>query len=275
MNCPCREQINNSAGNSRGNPSNEVYESKIMKPKIILCLALVAFNFSSHARILQPLSNVELMAASDLVVVGRPIETKDLNETNSLGFSSTKLFQSRFRGVETTFKVSEILKGTPASDQIVLHHYRFETEWGSPPNGPTLMEFRPGNTNEYLLYLKDDGANRYAPTSGQIDPALEIKQRPTNSVADTNLTKQISDILAECQKIKSGMTRAELLRVFTTEGGLSTATHRTFVYRGCPYIKVDVDFTASDPNQKMVVEERPTDTISKMSKPYLDWSISD
>jgi hypothetical protein len=90
----------------------------------------------------------------------------------------------------------------------------------------------------------------------------------------SDLTKQISTILTECRKIRPGMTRAELLKVFTTEGGLSTARWRTFVYRGCPYIKVDVDFTPSDPKQKMV-EERPTDTISKISKPYLDWSISD
>jgi hypothetical protein len=87
---------------------------------------------------------------------------------------------------------------------------------------------------------------------------------------DKDLTKQISAILTECQKIKSGMTRAELLTVFTTEGGLSTANHRTFVYRRCPYIKVDVDFTLSNPKQ-----ERPSDIISKISKPYLDWSIID
>ncbi len=245
-----------------------------MKLKIILCLALAAFNLSPYARVVQPLSNAELMTASDLVVVGRPIKVEDLDETNSLGFSSTKLFQSRFRGVETTFKVSKILKGTPASDQIVLHHYRFETGWGSPPNGPTLIEFRPGDTNEYLLYLKNDGTKRYAPTSGQIDPGLQLKRWTTNSVADTNLTKQISEILTECQKIKPGMTRAELLKVFTTEGGLSTATQRTFVYRGYPYIKVDVDFTLSDPKQK-AIEERPTDTISKISKPYLEWSTID
>jgi hypothetical protein len=84
----------------------------------------------------------------------------------------------------------------------------------------------------------------------------------------------IPNILSECQKIKPGMTRVELLKVFTTEGGLSTAAHRTFVYRGCPYIKVDVDFTLSDPKQKMV-EERPTDAISKISKPYLERSVID
>ena len=97
--------------------------------------------------------------------------------------------------------------------------------------------------------------------------------RGANDV-DKDLTKQIPGILSECQKIKPGMTRAELLKTFTTEGGLSTAAHRTFVYRSCPYIKIDVDFTLSDPKQKMV-EERPTDAISKISKPYLEWSVID
>lgn len=245
-----------------------------MNSKLLLCLALVAFNLSAHARTVRLWSDAELLAASDLVVVGRPVETKDLNETNSLGFSSTKVFQSRFRGVETTFKVSEVLKGTPASDQIVLHHYRFETGWGSPPNGPTLVDFMPDDTNEFLLYLKSDGTNQYAPAAGQIDPGLSIKPPPANGDADTNLTKQISDILIECQKIKPGMTRAELLKVFTTEGGFSTPAHRTFIYRRCPYIKIDVEFAPSDPKQTMTAE-RPTDTISKISKPYLEWSISD
>jgi len=91
---------------------------------------------------------------------------------------------------------------------------------------------------------------------------------------DKNLTKQMSDILTEWKKITPGTTRTELLKVFTTEGGLATAKHRTFVHRHCPYIKVDVDFTLSDSKQS-AVDERPTDTVSKISKPYLEWSIAD
>lgn len=93
------------------------------------------------------------------------------------------------------------------------------------------------------------------------------------SEADKDLTKQISEILADCKKITPETTRAELLKVFTTEGGLSTAKHRTFVHRRCPYIKVDVDFTLSDPKQTVL--ERPADIVSKISKPYLEWSIID
>lgn len=91
---------------------------------------------------------------------------------------------------------------------------------------------------------------------------------------DKHLTQQIADILTDCQKLKPGMTRAELPKVFTTEGGLSTAKHRTFVHRRCPYIKVDVDFDLPDPKQ-CVVAERPADTTSRISRPYLGWGILD
>ncbi len=91
---------------------------------------------------------------------------------------------------------------------------------------------------------------------------------------DNALTRRITVALKECQTLKPGMTRSELLKVFTTEGGLSTALHRTFVYRGCPYIKVDVDFRLSDSGQNVLVE-KPTDIIVKISKPYLEWGIID
>ena len=91
---------------------------------------------------------------------------------------------------------------------------------------------------------------------------------------DKDLTKKVSDILTECKKIAPGTTRAELLKVFTTEGGISTATRRTFAHRLCPYIKVDVEFIPSEPKQN-ALEERPTDIISKISRPYLEWSIID
>jgi len=99
-------------------------------------------------------------------------------------------------------------------------------------------------------------------------------RKSTGNGVDEYLTKQISNILTECQKIKPGMTRAELSKVFTTEGGLSTAKHRTSVHRRCPYIRVDVDFKPSDPKQN-VLEERPADTIRNISNPYLAWGIID
>lgn len=54
----------------------------------------------------------------------------------------------------------------------------------------------------------------------------------------------VAEVLKRMQTIKPGMTRKTLLRVFTTEGGLSTGLQRTFVSRDCPYFKIDVEFQA-------------------------------
>src|SRR5882724_5816733 len=55
-------------------------------------------------------------------------------------------------------------------------------------------------------------------------------------------TEWIAKSLKEIESVKVGMTRVDLLRVFKEEGGISTRTWRRYVYRDCPYIKVDVEF---------------------------------
>ena len=65
------------------------------------------------------------------------------------------------------------------------------------------------------------------------------------------------------------MSRADLLKVFTEEGGLSTRTWRRYVYRECLYIKVDVEFEPAG-NTEDKLPERPTDKITKISKPFLE-----
>jgi hypothetical protein len=74
--------------------------------------------------------------------------------------------------------------------------------------------------------------------------------------------------------IKPGMTRADLLTVFTVEGGISTRARRTYVYRLCPYIKVEVDFTpVTNPDDRLT--EMSDDKILKLSRPYLQYSVTD
>jgi hypothetical protein len=75
------------------------------------------------------------------------------------------------------------------------------------------------------------------------------------------------NVLAWIATIKPGMTRSDLLRVFTTEGGLSTRTHRTYVLKPCPTIKVDVEFSISG--------NEAEDKITQISRPYLDYSQYD
>jgi len=93
-----------------------------MNIKLLLCLALGLCGGSrASARAVRLWSDDELMKASNLVVVGQPIAMQDLNETNSLGWSSTATFQPRFRGVETPFKVLEVKTTMFETDEPAQH----------------------------------------------------------------------------------------------------------------------------------------------------------
>jgi hypothetical protein len=90
----------------------------------------------------------------------------------------------------------------------------------------------------------------------------------------------VTNALEKMESIKPGMTREDLVRVFTTEGGLSTGLHRTFVSRDCPYFKVDVEFKAvGRPNRdnegRVTRDEDSRDIIVKLSRPYLQFSVVD
>jgi hypothetical protein len=107
-------------------------------------------------------------------------------------------------------------------------------------------------------------------------------QAPTTPHAATSQqhVAWVADAMKEMQTVKVGMTRKDLLRVFVTEGGLSTGLRRTYAYRNCPYFKVDVQFTpigrpARDKEGRVTLEESPSDQIAAISRPYLDWAVMD
>lgn len=80
--------------------------------------------------------------------------------------------------------------------------------------------------------------------------------------------------LSAIQTIKAGMTRRDLLKLFTVEGGQSNRTTRTYVFRECHYIKVDVAFErVGAPQDKL--KESMEDRILRISKPYLEQSVID
>ena len=84
----------------------------------------------------------------------------------------------------------------------------------------------------------------------------------------------VAESLKTIQTIRIGMTRRDLLKLFTLEGGISTRTTRTYVFRECPYIKVDVGFEpVGSPQDKLL--EYPEDRITRISKPYLEQSVTD
>lgn len=163
-----------------------------MKTRFVFYFWLMMFSLQVSARGVRLWSQAQLENESDLMVVATPIETKDLVETSSLGWDTGQTGVS-FRGVETTFQVFEVLKGICDTNRIVLHHYREDRIVASTvlipavtngpffmipsplDNGPGFIGFVLNKTNRLLLYLVKDGSNRYAPVTGQIDPARSFK----------------------------------------------------------------------------------------------------
>ncbi|MFL6229621.1 MAG: hypothetical protein ACJ741_12675 [Pyrinomonadaceae bacterium] len=87
--------------------------------------------------------------------------------------------------------------------------------------------------------------------------------------------KWLGSSLEEMRTIKAGMTRADLLKVFAQEGGLSTRTHERFVYRHSQLIHVDVEFEAGSSPGDAENKESAHDKIRTISRPYLDNVITD
>jgi hypothetical protein len=101
--------------------------------------------------------------------------------------------------------------------------------------------------------------------------SAEPAQRDASS---TEHQQWIAKVLKEIQTVQVGMTRQDLLKVFTTEGGISTRRQRTFVHKECPLIKMDVQFRpVGQEDQKLL--ELPEDAITAISRPYLQWPIAD
>jgi hypothetical protein len=103
-------------------------------------------------------------------------------------------------------------------------------------------------------------------------------QVPISAPRQTAFNRQLTDSVAEVLKIadslKPGMTRFDVLKQFAEEGGLSTRTQHTYVYRGCPYIKITVKFSP-DPGTESRSEELPQDKIVEVSEPFLAWGAND
>jgi hypothetical protein len=92
--------------------------------------------------------------------------------------------------------------------------------------------------------------------------------------ADKEHTEWIESVLRSVDAIQPGMTRKELSSMFIEQGGgLWSRSQRAYVFRPCPYIKIDVKF-ASFPKGGPF-DEQPDDKIVEVSRPYLQYFVSD
>jgi ankyrin repeat protein len=137
-----------------------------MKTTIVGCLIFGAATFTALAPLLSIRPYEELYNMSDVVVVAKPLATKDTDEKTTL---RTRI---QIVGVSTEFQIIAGLKGAASLKQLTVHHYRFASPDDAPMvNCPNLAWFDPKKSTRYLLFLQRESDGRYAPFD-QDDPAL-------------------------------------------------------------------------------------------------------
>ena len=126
----------------------------------------------------------EMFDKADLVVIATAVKTKDTTERKKLididviHTTRPDLLQDEVIGVETEFDTRVTLKGSKDVRKFLLHHYRLavEEEGG---NGPNFVRIPSQRHGDFLMFLIREKDGRYAPVTGQFDPAvlsvLELK----------------------------------------------------------------------------------------------------
>lgn len=84
----------------------------------------------------------------------------------------------------------------------------------------------------------------------------------------------VTRALDAVDKIKKDMFRSDVEKEFTLEGGLFSRNQTFYVYRKCPFIKIKVTFEL-DSSFKGFVTGSPKDRVQGISKPYLEYSVTD
>ncbi len=92
------------------------------------------------------------------------------------------------------------------------------------------------------------------------------------SACDQEHTAWIDEVMREIETIKPGMTRADVLKVFEEDGGLSTVRQRSYLYSRCKNIKVTFYFEPVEKpdSEGRIWHESAADKIVKMSRPFLE-----
>ena len=145
---------------------------KTIKPHFIF-FALLVTTTQLEARATRYWSYGELHAASDAVVIAKPLSNTDTKDIFDVAPSS-------YIGVNTELQVVEIYKGNIGPKKFTVLHFRDKPSvnlFGLPTvyDGMLVIKFRldgPG----YLLFLKKRTDGRYEPVTGQEDAILSVIQ---------------------------------------------------------------------------------------------------
>jgi hypothetical protein len=139
--------------------------------KLMFLMLFVALAAPLRGRLMKDWTFPEMFAKSDLVVIAMPIATFETRERTALKEIGPPPIE--VLGVNTEFEVRLVFKGQDAIKKFTLHHYKLADQQQTFVNGPHLVAFdsKPW-PNSFLLFLVRERDGRYAPVTGQTDPAL-------------------------------------------------------------------------------------------------------
>jgi hypothetical protein len=137
-----------------------------MKSVVASLLVLAATTFVANARLVGSRSFRKLDKRADIIVVAKPVSTKDIAEQIDLPHISPAV---HVVGLSSEFEVSIVLKGDNSLKKLVVHHYRLTNPKELMIDGPNLASFNPKESTRYLLFLQREPDGRYAPFD-QVDP---------------------------------------------------------------------------------------------------------
>jgi hypothetical protein len=121
-----------------------------------------------NGRITQAWTYQEMFDKADLVAIAEVVSTKDTEERNALQDIEPHV---AVIGVLTDFRSLLLLKGPRNLATFQLHHYRFQSDDEKfAASSPALVETSAHEV--FLLFLVKGPHGRYAPVTGQTDPAL-------------------------------------------------------------------------------------------------------
>ncbi|HEV2315182.1 MAG TPA: hypothetical protein VGR94_07740 [Candidatus Acidoferrales bacterium] len=104
------------------------------------------------------------------------------------------------------------------------------------------------------------------------EPALR-----QNSVKQQGSCAVVKEALDDSLHIKVGMTRREVEKHSTLDGGLqffsTTRSTARYVYLKCEFIKLDIGFKSAVRGKQNL--RSPNDIVEKVSKPYLEYPVMD
>ena len=131
---------------------------------------------TSTARITPTWTYQQMYDKADLVVIAYGVSTRDTSERTTLNDVEPHV---PVIGVVSEFKTNLVLKGPRDTGTFQLHHYRFASAHDQlAANSPDLIRLSEAHL-PFLMFLLKEPDGRYAPVTGQTDPAshsvIELK----------------------------------------------------------------------------------------------------